>query len=67
VNILKNKKDEDDVQIFPSQQEVFTVEAHPPPSVQYTKVVQGMTKHKVRKYKEVWTWDTQKGEPTNVK
>jgi hypothetical protein len=29
-----------------------------------------MTKYKVRKYKEgymVWMWDTQKGEPTNVK
>ena len=58
------------MQIHPSQQEVFTPEAHPPPSVQYTKVVQGKTKYKVRKYKEgdmVWMWDTQKGEPTNVK
>jgi hypothetical protein len=29
-----------------------------------------MTKYKVKKYKEgdmVWMWDTQKGEPTNVK
>jgi hypothetical protein len=33
------KKNEDDVQIFPSQKEVFIVEAHPPPSVQYTRVV----------------------------
>jgi hypothetical protein len=33
VKILKRKKDEDDVQIRPSQQEVFIVEAHPPPSV----------------------------------
>jgi hypothetical protein len=32
-------KNEDDVQICPSQQEVFTAEAHPPPSVQYTRVV----------------------------
>jgi hypothetical protein len=49
---------------------VFTTEAHPPPSAQYTRVVQGKTKYKVRKYKEgdmVWMWDTQKGEPTNVK
>jgi hypothetical protein len=30
VNILK--KPQDDVQIHPSQQEVFTVEAHPTPS-----------------------------------
>jgi hypothetical protein len=68
VKILK--KHEDDVQIHPSQQEVFTAEAHPPPSAQYTRVVQGTTKYKVRKYKEgdmVWMWDTQKGEPTNVK
>jgi hypothetical protein len=64
------KKHEDDVQIHPSQQEVFTAEAHPPPLIQYTRVVQGTTKYKVRKYKEgdmVWMWDTQKGEPTNVK
>jgi hypothetical protein len=55
VKILKKPKD--DVQIYPSQQEVFTIEAHPPPSVQYTRVVQGMTKCKVRKYEEgdiVW-------------
>jgi len=61
VKILKRKKDEEDVQIHPSQQEVFTPEAHPPPSVQYTRVVQGTTKHKIRKYKEgdlVWMWDT---------
>jgi hypothetical protein len=68
VKILK--KHEDDIQFHLSQQEVFTAEAHPPPSVQYTKVVQGTTKYKVKKYKEgdmVWMWDTQKGEPTNVK
>jgi hypothetical protein len=68
VKILK--KHEDDVQIHLSQQEAFTAEAHPPPSSQCTRVVQGTTKYKVRKYKEedmVWTWDTQKGEPTNVK
>jgi hypothetical protein len=33
MNMLKRKKDEEDVQIHPSQQEVFTPEAHPPPSV----------------------------------
>jgi hypothetical protein len=55
VKILK--KVEDDIQICPSQQEVFTTEANPPPSAQYTRVVQGTTKYKVRKYKEgdmVW-------------
>ena len=31
VKILK--KNEDDVQISPSQQEVFTAEAHPPPLI----------------------------------
>jgi hypothetical protein len=70
VKILKRPKDEENVQIHPSQQEAFTSEAHPHPSVQYTKVVQGTTKHKTRKYKEgelVWMWDTQKEEPTNVK
>jgi hypothetical protein len=70
VKILKRPKDEENAQIHPSQQEAFTSEAHPHPSVQYTRVVQGTTKHKIRKYKEgelVWMWDTQKGEPTNVK
>jgi hypothetical protein len=64
------KKHGDDEKIHPSQQEVFTAEAHPPPSTQYTRVVQGTNKYKVRKYKEgdmVWMWDTQKREPTNVK
>jgi hypothetical protein len=67
VKILK--KAEDDVQIRPSQQEVFMAEYHPPPSTQYTRVVQGTTKYKIKKYKGdiVWMWDTQKGEPTNVK
>ena len=57
------KKPEDDVQIHPSQQEVFIAEAHPPPSAQYTRVVQGTTKYKIKKYKEgdiVCMWDTQK-------
>jgi hypothetical protein len=66
VEILKRQRDEESVQIHPSQQEVFTPETHPPPSVQYTKVVQGTTKHKIRKYKEGEV-DTQKGDPTNVK
>jgi hypothetical protein len=54
------KKHEDDVQIHPSQPDFFTVEAHPPPSVQYTRVVQGMTKYKIKNYEGdmVWMWDT---------
>jgi hypothetical protein len=46
VKILK--RPEDDVQIHPSPQEVFTAEAHPPPSAQYTRVVQETTKYKIR-------------------
>jgi hypothetical protein len=64
------KKGESDILIRPSQQEVFTAESHPPPSAQYTRVVQGTTKFKIREYMEgdvVWMWDTKKGEPTNVK
>jgi hypothetical protein len=64
------KRPEDEVQIDPSHEEVFTAKSHPPPSTQYTRVVQGTTKYKIRKYKEgdvVWMWDTQKGDPTNVK
>ena len=69
VKILKRPKNEEDVQIHPSQQEAFTLEAHPPPSVQYTRVVQGIEKRRIRKYEEelVWMWDIQKGEPTNAK
>jgi hypothetical protein len=38
--------------------------------VQYTRVLQGNEKRKIRKYKKgelVWMWDIQKGEPTNAK
>jgi hypothetical protein len=68
VKLLKTR--ESDILIRPSQQEVFTAESHPPPSGQYTRVVQETTKFKIREYKEgdvVWMWDTKKGEPTNVK
>jgi hypothetical protein len=64
------KKEESDILIQPSRQEVFTAESHPRPSTQYTRVVQGTTKFKIREYMEgdvVWMWDTEKGEPTNVK
>jgi hypothetical protein len=49
VKILKRPKNEDNVQIHPSQQETFTPEAHPPPSVQYTRVLQGSEKRKIQK------------------
>jgi hypothetical protein len=44
MKILQRPKNEDDVQIHLSQQETFTLEAHPPPSVQYTRVIQGIEK-----------------------
>jgi hypothetical protein len=68
VKILK--KVENDIQIHPSQQEIFVAESHPPPSTQYTRVIQGMTNFRVKEYKEgdmVWMWDANKGKPTNIK
>jgi hypothetical protein len=64
------KKVEDDVQIHPSQWEIFIAESHPPPSTQYTRVIQGTTNFRVKEYKEgdvVWMWDSNKGKPTNIK
>jgi hypothetical protein len=64
------KKGDDDILIKPSQQEVLTTESHPPPSRQYTRVIQGTTKFEAKEYQEgdtVWMWDTKKGEPNNVK
>jgi hypothetical protein len=55
--------------IIPIQQEVFTGESHPPPSKQYTRVIQEITKFKEKEYQEgdtVWMWDTKRGEPTNI-
>jgi hypothetical protein len=64
------KKVEDDVWIHPSQQEIFTAESHPPPSTQYTRVIQETTNFRVKEYKEgdmVWMWDAIKGKPNNIK
>jgi hypothetical protein len=64
------KKGEDSILIQSSQQKNFIAESHPPPSRQYTRVVQETTKSRTKDYKEgdtVWMWDTKKGEPTNVK
>jgi hypothetical protein len=64
------KKEEDDMLIKPSQQEIFTAKPHPPPLRQYIRVIQETTRFKTKDYKEgdtVWMWDTKKGEPTNVK
>jgi hypothetical protein len=60
IKILKRPKSEDEVQIHPSPQESFTPESYPPPSVQYTRVIQEDEKRKIRKYKKgdlVWMWD----------
>jgi hypothetical protein len=60
----------EDVRTRPSQQEIFIADSHPPPTTQYTKVVQGTTKFKVKEYKEgdiVWMLDFNKGKPTNIK
>jgi hypothetical protein len=46
------KKEEDDMLIKLSQQEAFTTEPHPPPSRQYTRVVQETTRFKTMDYKE---------------
>jgi hypothetical protein len=46
------RKGKDNILIRPSQQEVFTIESHPPPSRQYTRVVQEMTKFKTKDYKK---------------
>jgi hypothetical protein len=58
-NVKLLKKEEDDMLIKPSQQEVFTAEPHPPLSRQYTRVVQETTKFRTKDYKEVdtvWMW-----------
>ena len=67
VKILK--KVENDVQIHPSQQKIFVAESHPPPSTQYTRVIQGTTNFRVKEYKKgdmVGRWDANKGRPNNI-
>jgi len=44
------KKREDNILIRLSQQEVFTAKSHPPPSRQYTRVVQEITKLLRKRY-----------------
>ena len=64
------KTGESGILIQHSQQKVFTEESHPPPSAQYTRVVQETTKFRTKEYIEgdvVWMWDAKNGEPTNVK
>jgi hypothetical protein len=47
-----SKKGDDDILIRPTQQEVLTAEAHPPPSKQYTRFMQETTKFKAKDYQE---------------
>jgi hypothetical protein len=63
------KKVEDNVKIHPSQQKIFVAKSHPPPSTQYTRVIQGTTNFRVKDYKKgdtVGMWDANKGRPTNI-
>jgi len=46
------KKANDDILIKPSQQEVLTVERHPPPSRQYTRAIQETTKLETKEYQD---------------
>jgi hypothetical protein len=63
------EKVEDNVKIRPSQQKIFVAKSHPPPSTQYTRVIQGTTNFRVKDYKKgdtVGMWDANKGRPTNI-
>jgi hypothetical protein len=46
------KKGDDNILIKLTQQEVFTSESHPPPSKQYTRVVQETTEFRTKYYQE---------------
>jgi hypothetical protein len=50
VKILKKKDKE--LLIRPSQDDFLTVESHPPPSRQYTRVIQDTTNFKGGEYKQ---------------
>jgi hypothetical protein len=63
------KKVRNDAQIHPSQQKIFVAKSHPPPSTQYTRVIQGTTNFRVKEYKRgdtVGIWDSNKGRPTGI-
>jgi hypothetical protein len=64
INSLKDQKVEP-VKI----QKIFVAKSHPPPSTQYTKIIQGTTNFRVKEYKKgdtVGMWDANKGRPTNI-
>jgi hypothetical protein len=64
------KKEDKDMLIRPSQDDVLTTESHPPPSRQYTRVIQEAMDFKGRDYKQgdlVLMWDTKMGQPSTHK
>jgi hypothetical protein len=51
--------------IRPSQEDILTIESHPPPSKKYTRVIQEAIDLKGGDYKQgdlVLVWDTKKGQ-----
>jgi hypothetical protein len=56
--------------IRPSQDDILTTKSHPPPSKQYTRVIQETIDLKGGDYKQgdlVLEWDTRKGQPDTRK
>jgi hypothetical protein len=69
IKVQESETVRNDVQIHPSQQKIFVAKSHPPPSTQYTRVIQGTTNFRVKEYKKgdtVGMWDANKGRPTNI-
>jgi hypothetical protein len=67
VRILE--KMENDVKIHPTHQKIFAAKSHPPPSTQYTRVIQGTTNFIIKEYRRgdtVGIWDSNKGRPTGI-
>jgi hypothetical protein len=60
------KKDDKELLVRLSQDDVLTTKSHPPPSKQYTRVIQEAVNLKGGDYKQgdlVLEWDTRKGQP----
>jgi hypothetical protein len=69
IKVQESETVRNDVQIHPSQQKIFVAKSHPPPSTQYTRVIQGTTNFRVKEHKKgdtVGMWDANKGRPTNI-
>jgi hypothetical protein len=64
------KKEDKDMLVRPSQDDVLTTESHPPPSRQYTRVIQEAVDPKGGDYKQgdlVLEWDAKMGQPNTHK